>query len=434
MTDRPPVDPSDLPSTQSGFGMQLLEGLSGLGTQSILNLSLGGTWVDLVLDAYLEILFSGDVKTANKIVNTYADAMRPVRPMMADFLDDLTKMGTVNPDDVFNGKKWQRLEAAMDEAIGAYSPKVQQLIAEGQMSSIAITNEALDKSWTAMALDTGDPAIIGRWHQMPERAYADMVGRLQDGSPLSELLDQLPAQTNLEMRRGLLRGIALGENSDVVGRRVARATDMPRYKAVAISRTAMFSTYRETTRRNYIDNSDLVDGWYWQSSQNERTCMSCLMRDGTLYPLDEPMASHTSCRCRMRPRLRNNENVLRETGRDWFERQSPETQMKMLGPKAHDAWKTGQIDLMDLAGFALDPKWGPVSNRRSVSEAVQFVKSGRPYHVRDYPPGWARPGDLDVLRSGADAAFARLDETKAYFQTINQPPIDITDFRVCMGH
>lgn len=421
---------TDRRGTDLASGHPFLEGLSGLKAQSAANLALGGSWVDLVLDAYLELVFAADTKVTNRLVTDHDAAMRSVRPLMADALDELTD--PFDADAMFASKKWQRLESEVSEVIGAYSPRAARAIEDGTASAIHLANQSMDQSWTAMALDMNNPKIAGKWATMPDRAFADMVGRLQDGSPLSDLLDGLPAATNKEMRRGLLRGIALGENADVVGRRVAAATGLPRYRAVSISRTTILNSYRETSRRGYASHPDLVDGWFWQSAQNTRTCMACLERDGTLYPLNEPMSAHPQCRCRLRPRLRNGENTIRETGHQWFMKQPPSVQAKMLGPATNRAWMQGKIDLADLAGFAVDPRWGASSRRRSLSEAISFAESGRPFDPRDFPPGWSTPLDKDVLELGAEQAFIRLAEARAIAAAAGAPPTGAEDFLSCM--
>lgn len=423
----------DTRGTDLPRGHPLLEGLSGLLSMSTANLALGGSWVDLVLDAYMELLIGSDDSATKRLVSQHTQAMAPSRARVNALVDELAEMAPMNPDVIVKSQAWRSLESEVTEAVASYSPSAQRLIANGQATAVHLAAEAQDQAWTAMALDMDNPAVAAKWRKVPERAYADMVGRLQDGSPLSDLLDTLPNATSKEMRRGLLQGIVMGENAEVVGRRVAAATNLPLHRAVSISRTTIHSSYREASRRSYMANADLVDGWFWQSAHNERTCMACLMRDGTLYPLSEPMPAHARCRCRMRPRLRSGENTLRETGREWFDRQDPMTQLKMLGPGAHKAWKGGMIDLGDLAGFAVDPRWGAHSTRRPLGEAISFAKAGRPYHPNDFPPGWATPADRDVLELGAQVAFTRLQEAKAALASVPAAPAGVDDFVSCMG-
>jgi hypothetical protein len=194
MTDR---HGTDLPR-----GHPFLEGISGLKAQSIANLSLGGSWVDLVLDAYIELVFAADTKVTNRLVTDHDAAMRSVRPVMTSALDDIAGMSQpFDPDAIFSSKKWTRLESEVSEVMSAYSPRAARAIEDGTASAIHLANQSMDQAWTAMALDMNNPKIAGKWATMPDRAFADMVGRLHNGAPLSDLLDGLPAATNKEMRR-----------------------------------------------------------------------------------------------------------------------------------------------------------------------------------------------------------------------------------------
>lgn len=63
-----------------------------------------------------------------------------------------------------------------------------------------------------------------------------------------------------------------------------------------------------------------------------------------------------------RPRIR--------TGVERFERLSPETQRKILGPAKYRAYRAGALQLSDVIGFRVHPRWGPVGWERSLRDIL----------------------------------------------------------------
>ena len=59
------------------------------------------------------------------------------------------------------------------------------------------------------------------------------------------------------------------------------------------------------------------------------------------------------------------------TGRQWFDGLDEEAQRRMMGSKAFDAWRGGEIELDDLVKRQSDPVWGDTVGVRSVSGLVQ---------------------------------------------------------------
>lgn len=80
---------------------------------------------------------------------------------------------------------------------------------------------------------------------------------------------------------------------------------------------------REATRRQYLENADVLDGWEWCASKSLRTCMACLFMDGMQFSLDTPFndvrkCTREYCRCTIMGLIKGLERPPRMLGAEWF--------------------------------------------------------------------------------------------------------------------
>lgn len=63
--------------------------------------------------------------------------------------------------------------------------------------------------------------------------------------------------------------------------------------------------------------------------------------------------------------------IKRVLGRDWFRRQSPEIQQKILGQDGYLAWIRGQVrDLKDFVAFRNNATFGTSIARRPLAQVI----------------------------------------------------------------
>jgi SPP1 gp7 family putative phage head morphogenesis protein len=405
---------------------------SGFGSGIVLNFATGGGMLDVALDAFTELLFNADEAATHAMVEGFDTAHAGYEKRITSLMDDLVEYPD-QPGKVFQLERFKKLDADLKASAQKYGQFAEHTIYKGQAAAAHIANEMAEQTVVAAAIDEGLLPSVANWAKFPDRAFTDMVGRLHDGSPLNSLLNTFGKSASDAMKQALINGVAQGLNTDVLGAKMAKSIGITRHRAVAISRTSILSSYREGARRSFAANSRIIRGWVWQSSRDKRTCMACIARDGTVYPLNVRMPAHVSCRCRMRPVLRHGQNVRNGTGTDWFREQPPNIQSDMLGPHAYEKWKKGEFDIPDLAGYTVDPKWGASSSRRSLKDMDEFIKGGRKYHPADVPPGLLTtegmhylPGDVEVLLNDLKAA-------KIVENNLANAPDWVDDFVDCMG-
>ena len=170
----------------------------------------------------------------------------------------------------------------------------------------------------------------------------------------------LSVEASEAVRRSLVLGLAGGENPREVARRMIEMVEGPFNGGVAraqvIARTEMIDAHRDATKLAQDANADILQGWYWYTNLDLRTCPSCVEQHGKLHPLDQPgPLDHQQGRCARLPAVK----PWRELGIDldgphgpdigdghsWFLNLTPDQQRQVLGPKRYDAWLAGDYPM-----------------------------------------------------------------------------------------
>lgn len=205
---------------------------------------------------------------------------------------------------------------------------------------------------------------------LPNTALIDLVGRLQDGSPLRDLLDDLGPDASRRAEAALVETIGRGTGprkaipaiQDALGGNLARAE--------TIARTEIVGSYRRASYRQAQAHADVLVGWTWVAAVSSRDapCAVCYAMHGTFHPMNEQMYSHPRCRCVQAFVPRGSMADLGPDGEEMFDALPEEEQRSILGPAAHDAYRAGRITLADIPKRVDHPRWGPGLRRRSNAE------------------------------------------------------------------
>lgn len=230
------------------------------------------------------------------------------------------------------------------------------------------------------------------WSRPNPNALANLVGRLSNGKPLSDLFDGFGEEASAAARKALMTGLSMGWGPREIARALLDALGISRNRALVIARQETLGAYRAAASQTYQANSDVLDGWYWSADPSPRTCAMCLAMDGTFHTLDETLDSHVCCRCAMIPKTKSYADILEPlgidasdipetsyepdvTGADWFDQQDAATQQDILGSQAaYDAYADGDLTLSDLIGELDDPVWGHSRYQKSWKQYQQSRK------------------------------------------------------------
>ena len=227
-----------------------------------------------------------------------------------------------------------------------------------------------------------DAGVLVPWDRLPVPAIDAMVGVLADGSPLSRLLQEALGDAAQGFMDQLVAGLAAGWNPRKLARVLRDEYGMGLTRALRISRTEILRAYRTATLLEYRQ-SRMVLGWERHATQDSRTCMACIMLDGTRYTTEQAMDDHVNGRCAMLPITPSwrdlgfdidEPDFDRQLAQDWFLEQPDAVQRGMLGPGKYDAWRAGLFGLDDLPKLRRDPVWGDSWVPKSLRELTAVAE------------------------------------------------------------
>lgn len=249
---------------------------------------------------------------------------------------------------------------------------------------------------------------------LPIAAIENLVGLAGNGSPLRSLLDASYGAGADGMLQQLINGVALGLNPRVIARNMVRnGLSQSLARVMVVARTEPLRVYRESSRQQY-QASGVVTHFRRLATRDRRTCPACLFADGEVYDLPDSLRAHPQCRCTTLPVVDGFKPVEWEKGPDWFKKQPPAIQRKMLGNGVFDAWKRGDIELEQTVSVRQDPTWGDSlrpTPLRDILNAKKFFVRGLPEPKKPKAP--KAPTINRQTATQARKQIAKLEKTNA---------------------
>jgi len=160
------------------------------------------------------------------------------------------------------------------------------------------------------------------------------------GTPWHEELGYNFAEYTTRIKRSITTSLIQGEGMAQAQRRLRDelgvVTDRRKgfrrnfYRTLLITRTEIMRASNLGALAVYEENRDILNGWEWVATKDERTCFICGGMDGKRFgfgdaQMQPPSGSHPGCRCTIVPvlkdeRLMNEVAGVRETYSDWAAR------------------------------------------------------------------------------------------------------------------
>ncbi len=321
---------------------------------------------------------------ARELIRYYGTAWQGIKAKLDQLTAEMAQaqaLGqTLDPAWLLQQARLTSLQVQVETEMAAFARFADSQITSEQAEAVRM---AVEHSRLLAEAGMGEtpPGIVGRWDVLPVEASHDLIGFLQNGSPLNTLLDELPGETGREVADALMRGLMMGQSPRTVALLASQAGGIGLVRALKIARTEMLRSYREATRRSYERNGDIVKGWTWHSALDKRTCAACWAMHGTIHPLDERMAEHINGRCAMIPITKTWKELgytgVRETqaripeGEEVFRRQPKEVQEQVLGKGHYQLWKERGISLRDMVGVRHSTEWGDSVYIRPLSDFAE---------------------------------------------------------------
>jgi len=157
-------------------------------------------------------------------------------------------------------------------------------------------------------------------------------------------LRRMTEQTARTVNRTLTDGIVAGDNPRTAARtlmrRVNGALNGGAVRAERIMRTEMLDAYRNAHAVIQNANRDVVEGWEWYASADDRTCASCWAMHGEQFPNDVPGPDdHVNGRCARVPVVRADLRADFPEGpskEELWGRLSEQQKRQVLGPTRYE--------------------------------------------------------------------------------------------------
>jgi hypothetical protein len=224
---------------------------------------------------------------------------------------------------------------------------------------------------TVATLEAGQARALASFNVLPKGAIESVLGFLQPEGQLYQRLRLIAPNTASLVADAITSGIAMGYNPRKTAAIVRDAFGAGLTDALRQVRTVQLYSYREANRATYIANQDVVSGWIWSAHLGDtRTCMSCVAMHGTEHPLSEPLNDHWNGRCAMIPIVPGYDNPIKESGQEWFERQSEGRQREQMGAAKFEAWQDGKFEFSALSVNKQDRIYGEMRTEQSLKALV----------------------------------------------------------------
>lgn len=314
---------------------------------------------------FREELLRGDREAAGRMAAAYAEAQERI---LAAVNDLLARARSAREAGEQTGPGWLLARGRLEQILEQVRAELArwERTAAGEVAEVqrAAAVQGIQDS-AAMA----GPVVRGSFQTLPREALEDLAGFLGDGTPVAAALQARGVRTAAQIRSLLIGAVAVGENPRRAASRIRRAAGMELVDALRIARTETMRAWRESSRRTYEANADVIRRWQWVAARSARTCAACLAMDGREFPLSEPMGTHPNCRCVMVP-VAGAGPPPRASAEEWLRGQPEAVQVRVLGRAKRDAWLSSVFTLSDLVGFRQDPVWGPVRWEKSLKAVL----------------------------------------------------------------
>ncbi len=153
----------------------------------------------------------------------------------------------------------------------------------------------------------------------PEAAFSAVENPVLGVSP-DAMFNGVRAGTTQNMRNVLVNAVISGESVQETGRRLSDAMDISVAAGERIARTNVNAMYNEAQRSVYDANSDIIAGYAWEATLDDRTSRVCFMLHGEFWPVGSKTPgppAHWNCRSILVPVFKDPavQSILDETPR-----------------------------------------------------------------------------------------------------------------------
>jgi len=280
-------------------------------------------------------------------------------------------------------------------------------------------------------------SMAGSFGQVfPEAGFSAIEHPVLGVAP-DAMFNGVRAGTTQNMRDVLVNAVVSGESVQTTGRLLSDAMDLSVAAGERIARTNVNAMYNEAHRAVYDANSDIIAGYAWEATLDDRTSQVCFMLHGQFWPLGSKTPgppAHWNCRSILIPVFKDPaiQSLLDETPRrarqydkrgrmrdtmvkssttpeQWARRQPTEITRKITGSKLKNSlFRRKLIGFDDL----VDPSLRVRTDQEIIRRAAGLHPGNAALQKQARAMGVKRIPSQQAIRK-ADASLARKQPWKA---------------------
>jgi len=301
-------------------------------------------------------LLRAENATTTRLIRSYEQMYSRLQNAVTALESDialLASSGRLTPYRVTNLTRYGALLNQIEDEISKYGGIVDN---ENRLATSATIDRALSHSRLLTSSYFSNPSIIqafnATWDSLPKDAIESLLGFLAPDSELTLNLNTLGQSASRVFQDKLMEGIAFGYNPNKVTSAINNALGQPLDWVLSTVRTTQLYAYRDASRANYLNNSEIVSGWKWYASLDGRCCMSCYNQHGRLFTLEQALNDHHQGRCTQIPILPDKYGITQpdiEAGESQFNSLPETEQITRMGKAMHAAWKKNEFQFSELS-------------------------------------------------------------------------------------
>lgn len=349
-----------------------------------------------VASKYRAQLLAHEAQTERHLHAAYQHVLALIQPKLDALYREIAGLqkdgGKVPPTWLYERQRLKSTKQVIQNAINQFGQSAQSLTEQMQH-----VGASLGLQLGTEQLEATVPVGYSYQFGVPStKAISELVGTLQDGSPLDSLFRGFGEEAADLAGSALIKGVGLGYNPRQIAKDMQDALGVSRNRALTISRQEMLRPYKQAALETYKENPDVVNGWVWNADLSARTCAMCISMNGTVHDVSEDFESHVCCRCSPSPQTNSWADILgpdvdlsdiEETspkyqdGSEWFDQQSADVQRQILGNAGYEAYKDGAVSLSDFVGKSHSEQWGGSRYQKSLKQ-ILGTKDAQKYYKK----------------------------------------------------
>lgn len=337
-----------------------------------------------------------DKDLRNRESTLVKDILRKYRSAYQDAINDLDKVMKKTIEARRDGEKinkeWliretqlraviKKLQGEMNELSTFLKDRIDQETEKSLTDGVINSNELILSQMPPPEFNTTNKTFFSGFNS--EAVIAQAARTYQDTPSLARIRNILGAAAPL-VEDALISGMVRGISPRDLAREISQKTGLVGYEALRLARTEMINSYRHANLENYRVNNDVVKGWQWMATLDQKMCAMCLAMHGTEHGHDESFDTHPNCRCVPIPITATWEELgipgleerrtKLEDGSKWLTTQPVHVQERILTKQGRALYLQGKVKLDDFVDNYIDKNYGKARQKSSVTKALAYAE------------------------------------------------------------